>query len=221
MIKGKLRVIWIIGISFYLMGFLGCATTMGDMSMAIHSGDIDLVEDYLINGFDHQARNDDGQTPLMLAAIYGKKDIVNKFVNLPGIDINAKDHSGISALLYASFQGYSEITRILIENGADINVSVSGVTPLLAAIKGKSIDTVKVLVGNGADINKKDNDGNSSLVYASYVGSLEIAKLLVEEGVEVTAYEAAQALVHSMDSGSSEILMYISAQLPEDTMKEN
>ena len=41
-----------------------------------------------------------------------------------GIDINAKDNDGETALMHASQEGHIEIVRELIERGADINVNI-------------------------------------------------------------------------------------------------
>ena len=49
-------------------------------------------------------------------------DINNVVIALSnGANVNFKSYYGRTALIYASINGYTEIVKILIENGADIN----------------------------------------------------------------------------------------------------
>lgn len=64
-------------------------------------------------------RDDNGTTPLMLAAGKGLLAIVKELLN-HGADVNAQDLDNWTALLCATKAGYLEIVEILVENGADI-----------------------------------------------------------------------------------------------------
>jgi len=69
-------------------------------------------------------------------------------------DVNLKDFGGRSALMYASFEGHSEIVKMLIDYGADINTEAcdDGVTVLMSASSGGHLQIVRLLLENGADI---------------------------------------------------------------------
>lgn len=73
-----------------------------------------------------------------------------------GVDVNAKDNYGATALMYAFQDGHSEIVKTLLDNGADVNAKDNnGKTALMAAsLKGHS-EIVKTLLGKGADVNGK------------------------------------------------------------------
>ena len=73
---------------------------------------------YIENGADIEAKNDNGNTPLISASAIGH-DIV-KFLIENGADIEAKNNDGNTPLIRASvYHGCVEIVKILIENGAD------------------------------------------------------------------------------------------------------
>ena len=60
-----------------------------------------------------------------------------------------------TALLKATENCDLHAVEFLIENGADVNLSVSQRSPVLYAALCKEIDVVKKLIANGADINVK------------------------------------------------------------------
>ena len=62
---------------------------------------------------------------------------------------------------------------------------------LINASKNGNIKKIKLLIENGADVNAKDNDGSTSLIFASMysndTSSLDTVKLLLENGADVNA----------------------------------
>ena len=68
-----------------------------------------------------------------------------------GVDVNAKDDYKSSALHFAAQNGRDDIAKVLIENGAfvDIRTNLQNETPLHMAC----LDVAKVLLLNGADMN--------------------------------------------------------------------
>jgi len=79
-----------------------------------------------------------------------------------------------------------EITKILIEHGADINKeSVLG-TPLMNAVTNMwNVDIVELLLDAGADINQRDKDGRTALFYAYASGNDDFVSLLMKAGADV------------------------------------
>ncbi|MDR0669264.1 MAG: ankyrin repeat domain-containing protein, partial [Treponema sp.] len=62
------------------------------------------------------ARNQDGETPLIVAAMKGQNDLAALLID-HGADPNAVDNLQHSALYYAAEGGYTEITERLITAG--------------------------------------------------------------------------------------------------------
>jgi len=87
---------------------------------------------------------------LKMASIAGKLDVVKLLIEV-GVDINAKDIYGDTALIYASAYNHKEIVEILIEVGADISIKNNiFFTALKYASKKGHKDIVKLLIKAGA-----------------------------------------------------------------------
>lgn len=103
-----------------------------------------------------------------------------------GADVNAKNF-GNTALILAIENGHTDIAKLLIDRGANVNETggLYEFQPLnLAAIYGHTA-IVKLLIDRGADVNAKNKYGNTPLIHALHNGHTEIAKLLLDRGAEV------------------------------------
>lgn len=106
-----------------------------------------------------------------------------------GAEVNvAKDKNGQAALHIAAWTGNVEIARILVENGADVNIKDrGGETPLhIASYYGKA-DMVRFLLENGAKVGARKNNGATPLHDAAIIGRADVARLLIENGADVNA----------------------------------
>ena len=104
-----------------------------------------------------------------------------------GVDVNQKNIIGVSPLCTAIMLEHSEIVRLLIENGANVN-SIYGDdrwTALQnAANKGRP-DLVKLLVENGADVDARNNYGQSALHLAARQGHKNIVVYLISKSAAI------------------------------------
>lgn len=96
---------------------------------------------------------------LLESSLNGELGAVDSLLQ-KGIDPNAKDKAGRSALMFASWGGNIEVVKALIGKGADLNAKDNdGRTALLfAAIKGY-LNVVKFLVENYANVDPRDYKG--------------------------------------------------------------
>lgn len=148
-------------------------------------------------GADVTAVNDEGQTPLMLAAQAGNAKAVKMLLeNGMAGAVNARDKRGRTALMYVRrWYTYDElagaVVRALVAAGADVNAADNeGRTALMSAAEAGSTDGVKALIELGASINAKDKHGRTALMWS--VASKDVAKhdavhYLVTAGADATA----------------------------------
>lgn len=100
-------------------GILG--QTIYDHATLLHAttiGDIDMVQKCISNKTNVNARDENGQSALHLAADKGFVECVNVLLQA-GADVNAADISGISVLEAAVIGGNKEVIRVMLEAGAD------------------------------------------------------------------------------------------------------
>lgn len=105
-----------------------------------------------------------------------------------GIDVNAKNNIGMTALMMASEYRQREFVNLLIKKGANVNAkSNDGSTALMFAIRYNDQDIVEKLIYAGSNINDKDNNGWTPLMISSRNGFISLVQLLIDKGVEINA----------------------------------
>lgn len=126
-----------------------------------------------------------GRTPLMWAVYVHDNDpaaawredgkrtwYVKTLMGTPGINLNAKDNDGFTALHWAAWSGMPQSTILLTQGGLDLNAQEnSGYTPLmLAALRGNAA-AVRLLLELGADPSLKNAEGQTALDLATEKGN--------------------------------------------------
>ena len=103
-----------------------------------------------------------------------------------------------TALHCAVEAGSVQAAQMLLDSGADINAPTArqGETPLMLACglngsgtttgQGSKIACVRLLLKRGANVNAATKDGQTALRFAANLGSVEIARMLLAQGADVT-----------------------------------
>lgn len=120
--------------------------------------------------------------PLHDAAESGHPQIVKYLISL-GCDVNLRKSSNGRTPLFLA-KNNLEITKILIQQGADVDVAdVKGLTPLMMAVGNESV--CKFLLDSQAKINEENKDRVSALYLAVSCSNFRVVKLLVDRGASV------------------------------------
>lgn len=136
------------------------------------------------------SRDSHGLTPLHVACIHGKSNIVECLIEMSS-DVNATDLNECTPLHYACSRGHQNALLLLLHSGANINqANVDKNMPLHMAVNNGHFNCVKALIyfaehsRKKIDINCVNESGNTPLHLASKWGYEGIARLLIENGAE-------------------------------------
>ncbi|MHC4206322.1 MAG: ankyrin repeat domain-containing protein, partial [Planctomycetota bacterium] len=121
------------------------------------------------------------------AAYNGDVERVKQLI-AKGADVNAKRTNGKTPLLRAASRGHLDVVKVLLENGAKVDVGGGKYTPLFHPIWDKNIDIemVRTLIASGADVNAHPKDEKTTpLFYAVFYNRPQVARILIEAGADV------------------------------------
>lgn len=146
---------------------------------ASRKGDLKQIEKLLACNVDVNARNKENKYALIEALNYDRLEAVRML-----LDAGA---NSIYALRCASREGNKEMIDTLIKAGADVNMNMHGLTPLLGAVCHGHLEVVKLLLDHGADINAKTSGSawGNALPAAMDPERIDIARLLLKRGADV------------------------------------
>ncbi len=161
---------------------------------AAKKGSLVLVDYLVVNGADIEKKNTVGQTASdidsanlfsdtavsgyltavdqfkkggWVALIFHNSAIVKFFLEQKKFDVNAKDNSGKTVLMYVVEKGGKDLVDFLVKHGANINaVDNDGKTALMLAAQDRNSELTAYLLGAGADPEVQDKTGKTALMNA-------------------------------------------------------
>lgn len=106
-----------------------------------------------------------------------------------GVNVYAKDKVNRTSLHWSVENGYYEVVKSLLSNGADVHavagVNQENLTSLHTAAGNGYVDIVKLLLDYGADINAQSKKGITPLYFAAHKVKQNVVEFLLKNGAEV------------------------------------
>jgi len=172
----------------------------GNILYYVMEGDADEVVKMLIEaGAELEARNVREETPLIAAALNGRKSLPSLI--RAGADLNSIDQMGETALMKAAMVGELESLQALIEAGADVSLADPRKNTALifaAGMRRSQMESfhvdetsvtsiVEQLLAAGADVNAGNDYGITPLIASAQERHADVATLLINAGADVNA----------------------------------
>ena len=150
-----------------------------DIFDACRTGDLAAIEKIYAADPDSINRADTkGFTPLILAA-YNDQPAAVAFLLQKGVNPNAQDAAGNTALMGVCFKGYKDIAKQLIDAGADVNLrNANGAPALTFAATFGQLQIAEWLLQKGAQSNLPDSRGKTSFDHAVIQENEEMIELI-------------------------------------------
>jgi len=135
---------------------------------AARLGRTDVIPALLQAGADLEAADAKGHTPLILASYHGHRAATALLLDY-GAGVDRPDATrGNTALMGVAFKGYVDTARLLLDAGADPNVTNrAGQTPLMMAALFGHGEIAELLTDRGADLLAEDVAGNTAVSVAA------------------------------------------------------
>ena len=135
----------------------------------------------LDNGAQVDVRDEDGNTPLILAAKGASRPETIQLLIEKGAKVNARNNDGWTPLMIAARGSGWQYIQLLIKKGAEVNVrNNDGWTPLMIAARWcNNSEIILWLLDNGADATAENKLGKKAIYLArNYNNALEDTRAL-------------------------------------------
>ncbi|KAK4257354.1 hypothetical protein QN277_006952 [Acacia crassicarpa] len=154
------------------------------LSFAALRGDDWLLHQLLNRGLDPNESDNKGRTALHIAACKGSLDNVMVLLD-HGAYPNIRDYDGNVPLWEAIVGGHESVSKLLVENGANLECGDVGRFACIAA-EQNNLNLLKDILKHGGDVSlPRHYDGITALHIAVCEGNIEIVKFLLEQGADV------------------------------------
>ena len=202
-------------------------TTTADVMRAIQTDDIASLQQILaVNRELAGAKDENGNSPLLIAAYYGRTAMVQAILECgvrpnifeacaagltPVVEsmlkenprlVSERSHDGWTPLHLAAFFGRTEIVKMFLDAGASMLAKSSNNEsnlPINAAAAGRRNDVVRLLVARGCPPDARASDeGYTALHLAANNGNVELVEFLMQSGADPSLKTGSGETAHDL-----------------------
>nr|XP_020037644.1 ankyrin repeat domain-containing protein 27 isoform X1 [Castor canadensis]XP_020037645.1 ankyrin repeat domain-containing protein 27 isoform X1 [Castor canadensis] len=138
-----------------------------------------------VSGLGVNVTNQDGSSPLHLAALHGRADLIPLLLK-HGANPQAQDADQAIPLHLACQKGHFQAVKCLLDSNAKPdNKDLRGNTPLIYACSGGHHEVAALLLQHGVSIDTRNNRGNTALHEAVAGKHVFVVELLLLHGASV------------------------------------
>lgn len=166
-----------------------------EIHAAAASGNLSALQLSLATGASLEAPDENGATPLFIAAFYGQFNIV-EFLLQQGANVNAGNMVNYTPLMAASREKRLEIVEALLRAKADPEIKAQGMKAIHWSLMNtipkrkklpletetRLIEILKIFKHHGADLNAKGDKGITPLMNAAWWSLFYVTEYLLHEG---------------------------------------
>ncbi|KAI1319323.1 ankyrin repeat-containing domain protein [Xylariaceae sp. FL0255] len=140
------------------------------------------------------------------------KEVIQHYHEYSGAYAKSRDSQGNSLLAQAAKAGRGSIIRMLLDNGADIELGdIIRLSPLSCAAKYGHEEVVRILLARGANIESKDEHGMFPLTRAAQAGQEGTIRLLLASRANIESKDDGgwSALAWAADRGHDKVVQLL------------
>lgn len=165
--------------------------------------------------------NKTGDTPLLLA-IWGEYSMNVKSLLQSGVITNRSDNSGNYPIHYAVMLRDSEILRMLLDDGVDVNVvnNQSLVTPLMLGVFSGTVENVDIMIQHGSKTDSRDLNGNSISQLAIMSNNFDMMKYFLDNNLFSMQLNRDGESYYDLSKKNSTIYQFITDNKNQKTQRQ-
>lgn len=177
---------------------------------AINDGNLKLVKHFLEKGVDVNGLDDNGFTPLMMAASEDQPEIAQLLID-KGAKVNFVNSQGWTALTEAADEGALATAKVLLNAGADAHLKIKNdASPIRMAASEGHTQILQLLIDKGAKLSTI-TEGQLPLHSAAEEGQLEVVKMLLGMNADLSQVDESgrTALMYAAEEGQLSVVQFL------------